>query len=193
MNDTNFLILDEPTNHLDKSTKDIFQKALLEYSGTIMIVSHDRYFLDNLAGKVIEVKNGTTKEYAGDYSYFVWKREQENLNSVEEKIVSSNSTTKESKAGYKSKDQKRLEAEKRKKNAQKTKGLKKDLEKIEGLIEQYEQEKESTESLLCSEDILSDSKKLISLNIRLKELNELIESTMEKWEEITIEIEEAVE
>ncbi|PID27447.1 MAG: ABC transporter ATP-binding protein [Candidatus Cloacimonadota bacterium] len=190
MNDTNFLILDEPTNHLDRSTKDIFQKALLEYEGTIMIVSHDRYFLDNLVDKVIEVKNNSVKEYTGDYSYFVWKREQETNSNIEETATVVSTSQKESSKGFKSKEQRRLEAEKRKENAQKTKGLKKELSEVESLIEKYEEEKSSTESLLCSEEVLTDSQKIVSLNIRLKELNELIETNMEKWEEITMAIEE---
>ncbi len=65
LQDSNFLILDEPTNHLDVKTKDIFQNALLHYSGTIVLVSHDRYFLDNLVGRVLELRDGRLHEYTG--------------------------------------------------------------------------------------------------------------------------------
>ena len=72
--DTNFLILDEPTNHLDIRTKDVFQNALIHYSGTVAIVSHDRYFLDHLVNKVFELKDGAITDYTGNYSYFIEKR-----------------------------------------------------------------------------------------------------------------------
>ena len=72
--DTNFLILDEPTNHLDLKTKDIFQDALINYHGTVAIVSHDRYFLDRLVNKVFELKDGAINYYSGNYSYFIEKR-----------------------------------------------------------------------------------------------------------------------
>jgi len=72
---TNLLILDEPTNHLDLKTKDIFQSALLAYPGTVVLVSHDRYFLDRLVNRVFELRDGACREYLGNYSDFVEKRQ----------------------------------------------------------------------------------------------------------------------
>lgn len=77
LTDTNLLILDEPTNHLDIKTREIFQNALLNYHGTILIVSHDRYFLDCLVGRVFELRDGVCHEYRGNYSYFIEKRREE--------------------------------------------------------------------------------------------------------------------
>ena len=77
LTDTNLLILDEPTNHLDIKTREIFQNALLSYQGTILIVSHDRYFLDCLVGRVFELRDGVCHEYRGNYSYFIEKRREE--------------------------------------------------------------------------------------------------------------------
>jgi ATP-binding cassette subfamily F protein 3 len=77
LTDTNLLILDEPTNHLDIKTREIFQNALLNYHGTILIVSHDRFFLDNLVGRVFELREGVCHEYRGNYSYFIEKRREE--------------------------------------------------------------------------------------------------------------------
>jgi ATP-binding cassette subfamily F protein 3 len=77
LTDTNLLILDEPTNHLDIKTREIFQSALLKYQGTILIVSHDRYFLDCLVGRVFELRDGICHEYRGNYSYFIEKRREE--------------------------------------------------------------------------------------------------------------------
>ena len=72
--ETNFLILDEPTNHLDLKTKKIFQEALTAYKGTVLIVSHDRFFLDNLVERIIEIKEGKATENKGNYSYYIEKR-----------------------------------------------------------------------------------------------------------------------
>jgi ATP-binding cassette subfamily F protein 3 len=77
LTDTNLLILDEPTNHLDIKTREIFQNALLNYQGTILIVSHDRYFLDCLVDRVFELRDGICREYRGNYSYFIEKRREE--------------------------------------------------------------------------------------------------------------------
>jgi len=77
LTDTNLLILDEPTNHLDVKTREIFQNALLNYHGTILIVSHDRYFLDCLVDRVFELRDGICHEYRGNYSYFIEKRREE--------------------------------------------------------------------------------------------------------------------
>jgi len=79
LTDTNLLILDEPTNHLDIKTREIFQNALLNYHGTILIVSHDRFFLDNLVGRVFELRDGVCHEYRGNYSYFIEKRREEQV------------------------------------------------------------------------------------------------------------------
>ncbi len=76
LQDSNLLILDEPTNHLDLKTKDIFQNALLSYTGTVIIVSHDRFFLDRLVHRVIEIRDGRRHEYLGNYSYFIQKRSE---------------------------------------------------------------------------------------------------------------------
>ncbi|HOF04523.1 MAG TPA: ABC-F family ATP-binding cassette domain-containing protein [Syntrophales bacterium] len=72
---TNLLVLDEPTNHLDLKTKDIFQEALLAYHGTVVLVSHDRYFLDRLVNRVFELRDGRCSEYLGNYSDFIEKRQ----------------------------------------------------------------------------------------------------------------------
>ena len=88
LNEPDLLLLDEPTNHLDMRTRDIFQQALTEYHGTIIIVSHDRYFLDKLVSRVIEIREGKILEYPGNYSYFIQKRaerlETEKLSLTEE-------------------------------------------------------------------------------------------------------------
>ena len=79
----NFLILDEPTNHLDLDSKEILENALIDYPGTILFVSHDRYFINRIASKVIELNVEGVTEYLGDYDYYVEKKlEQEELKAL---------------------------------------------------------------------------------------------------------------
>jgi ATP-binding cassette subfamily F protein 3 len=89
LRESNFLILDEPTNHLDLATKEIFQEALLGYAETLLIVSHDRYFLDNLVKRVLEIRQGRIQNYLGNYSYFIEKRAADSGVAVTEKNVPS--------------------------------------------------------------------------------------------------------
>ena len=70
----NLLVLDEPTNHLDINSKDILLEALQDYSGTLLFVSHDRYFIENLATRVIEISGGGVTDYPGDYEYYLWRK-----------------------------------------------------------------------------------------------------------------------
>ena len=81
----NLLILDEPTNHLDLKTKDILKEALKDYDGTLIVVSHDRDFLDGLVSKVYEFGNKRVKEHLGDIKYFLETKKMENLREIERK------------------------------------------------------------------------------------------------------------
>ena len=127
MQDANLLILDEPTNHLDMKTKEIFQEALLEYPGTVILVSHDRYFLDSLVNRVIEIREGRAFEYMGNYSYFITKRE-ESLGSIgtspsTAQAAVTGDNTRESK--LQRKELRRLEAEERNRRSKILSALKK--------------------------------------------------------------------
>jgi ATP-binding cassette, subfamily F, member 3 len=120
---SNLLILDEPTNHLDTATKNLFQEALLNYEGTIIIVSHDRFFLDELANKVYEIKDGALKIIEGNYSYYIEKRAQAENQAVQMQA----SEKEENKTAFKSKDQKRAEADRRNQLHKETKYFKEKL------------------------------------------------------------------
>lgn len=77
MNQENFLILDEPTNHLDIDNKEVLENALIDYDGTLLFVSHDRYFINRIATKVIELSENGSKVYLGDYDYYLEKKQEE--------------------------------------------------------------------------------------------------------------------
>ena len=186
MNETNFLILDEPTNHLDMSTNELFQRALMEYKGTIFIVSHDRYFLDNIVERVIEIRDGKIYEYPGNYSYYNEKREQRQALSS----ISSDQYEKEKTALSKKRETRRIEAEARNSLSRKKREIQSRLLPIEDAISKLEKKKSENESLLCDRSILIDSDRVQTLMKELKDTNEKITVLMQKWETIAEEIDQ---
>jgi ATP-binding cassette subfamily F protein 3 len=185
--DTNFLILDEPTNHLDIKTKDIFQNALINYHGTVAIVSHDRYFLDHLVNKVFELKDGSINDYHGNYSYFIEKRSQ--TTPVQKENGKMNEKTAKDTA-FKTKEQKRLEAEERNKLSKVKNTFKKELAAIEQKIENLEAKKIQHEKALCDPQTHRDSSKVKSINLELKDINSELEKSYDIWTELNSKLEQ---
>ena len=183
--DTNFLILDEPTNHLDLKTKDIFQNALVNYHGTVAIVSHDRYFLDNLVNKVFELKDGTINDYNGNYSYFIEKRNQAVTPTPDENI--SQPLPKDQ--AFKTKERKRLEAEERNKTYKIRAAFEKDLSAVEKKIASLEAKKSGHETSLCDPQTHRDSVKIKTINLELKDINAELERSYNIWTELHSKLE----
>jgi ATP-binding cassette subfamily F protein 3 len=180
LQDSNCLILDEPTNHLDLKTKDIFQEALLNYRGTIIIVSHDRYFLDHLVNRVFELRNGTCCEYRGNYSYFIEKRGE----SMGASPALAEKSTDEKNRSRKSKEEKRMEAEERNRLSIIRNTLQKNLTTIEQQINNLEAEKSENEALLCKSETLKDPSKVKKLNQESNKILRELESLYSEWESI---------
>ncbi len=184
--DTNFLILDEPTNHLDIKTKDIFQNALIHYSGTVAIVSHDRYFLDHLVNKVFELKDGAMTDYPGNYSYFIEKRSQlaavasQNSNGLQKALDKAQSP----------KDKKRIEAEERNRLSKIRSALKKELSATEEKIAKLEARKTANEQALCDPQTHRDAVKIRELQIDLKTVENELEQSYHIWTELSCKLEE---
>ena len=184
--DTNFLILDEPTNHLDIKTKDIFQNALIHYSGTVAIVSHDRYFLDHLVNKVFELKDGKIFDYPGNYSYFIEKRSQMTAD-VSQKDI------REGKLADKTltlKDKKRIEAEERNRLSKIKSAVKKELAAVEEKIAKLEARKADNEQSLCDPQTHRDAAKIKELQIDLKACENDLEQAYHLWTELSCKLEE---
>lgn len=188
MQESNFLILDEPTNHLDIITKELFQRALFKYSGTILIVSHDRFFLDNLITRVIEIRDGRIYDYPGNYSYFIEKRAQ-----LLAEIKNGNLSTKkaeQSKLKVKTSDKlkKRKEAEERNRTYRQNKDILDKLKSIEEEIKFLEKNKADAEAQLCDPVVLKDSKKVQNLLIDLKKHNQELATLTKAREDLTQKI-----
>ncbi|MFZ0454639.1 MAG: ATP-binding cassette domain-containing protein, partial [Ignavibacteriaceae bacterium] len=143
---SNFIILDEPTNHLDISSKDVLLKALINFSGSLILVSHDIDFLKPLVNKVVEVKQGKIKEYPGGIEYYLQKRE--------ELIEQENESLKKAgKENLSRKDQKRVKAEIRQKKYNATKDISNKIKKLEEKIEELEKKEIQLKKLLSDPDI----------------------------------------
>ncbi len=177
---SNFIILDEPTNHLDYSSKEILKHALQEFTGTLLIVSHDIDFLDSITNKVIEIKNQQVKVIPGGIGYYLAKRKEEQS---ENEIV--NAEWKGSR-----KDQKRMEAEIRQQKFILTKDLKTSLGKCEKEIERLEKEKNQIEQELADPKIFSDPKSAKQKNLDYEKTKSELEIEYDRWTDLTDRIEE---
>ena len=170
LEETNFLILDEPTNHLDHDTREIVERALMKYQGTLLIVSHDRHFLDALAERVLEIRDGVLYDYPGNYSWFLDKRE-ENLNAASE---SSNSKLRPEIRERKNKIENS--------NKQEIKEIKKLISQCEKKISDSEAQLNEIDSALCDPATLSDSTKIKNLMIERGNLDKEIQDLYSQWE-----------
>jgi ATP-binding cassette, subfamily F, member 3 len=171
----NFLIMDEPTNHLDMASKEALEDALAKFDGTCILISHDRYFLDRLVKRVIELKDKHLYEYEGNYSdYLERRRTVENQPMpLKEMDMSPSRRTKE---------QKRLEAEARQAISKERNRLKEQIEKVESRISQLEIRKGEVESLLSKPETYQDSGLASSLPKEYGSLKDELARSYEQWE-----------
>ncbi|MBE2218235.1 MAG: ABC-F family ATP-binding cassette domain-containing protein [Ignavibacteria bacterium] len=181
---SNFLILDEPTNHLDMSSKTVLMEALRNYAGTILIISHDREFLDGIVTKIIEVKDKNVKTYLGNCSYFLQKKEEERTGLLKPK--STLKTTQQQANGApvpkKTKEQKRIEAENRNKVYKVARPLKEKIHKIEKKIKEEEEKVRLIEVLMASADFYKDAHKSAAKTAEYKEHKETLAVLYAEWD-----------
>ncbi len=167
----NLLILDEPTNHLDMESKEVLENALNAYTGTLLFVSHDRYFINQTATRILELKGDHLTEYLGNYDYYM-SRKEEILTSSSIKASNDNSTSSESKMDWAM--QKKLQAENRKKENER--------KKIEEEIEALEEEIASIDEQFLDPAISSNSAKLNELSAKQAALKSRLDECYEAWE-----------
>ena len=169
---SNFLLLDEPTNHLDASSREELEKTLLDYSGTMLIVSHDRYFINKIADRILLLTNNGVKEYLGNYDYYL-----ERTTAEKQGVVLT-----ESKKEKKEKPQNDYFLQKQKQSEERKRQTK--LKKAETEIERLDEEIAKTQELLSSEEVAADYEKLMELSKLLEDLQKQQEEQYEIWEEL---------
>ena len=180
---TNFLIMDEPTNHIDIATKKILKNALLDYDGSLLIVSHDRNFLDGLVSKVYELRNGNIHVHLGSFGDFLEKKEA-NLHIETLESNMNNSSIKPEEAG----SQKQQYLLKKEQNARKRK-LTKELQNVEKETSLLETRKKELDRTLLDTSLYSDKEKSIEINRQYKVVTQELNSLYNKWEIIHAELE----
>ncbi|MCI0417423.1 ATP-binding cassette domain-containing protein, partial [bacterium] len=173
---SNLLLLDEPTNHLDMQSKEILLHALQEYEGTILFISHDRYFMDQLSEKVFELKDGTLSQYLGNYSEYLLKANTE-LASVET-VVPQISVT------HKTKDQKKQEAFHRQEQARWKKEYLKPIEDLEREIARNESRLKELEQILADEKTYQNRDRYFDLINEYQKLKSVIQEAYLNWEHL---------
>lgn len=182
MDKENFLILDEPTNHLDIDNKEVLENALIDYEGTLLFVSHDRYFINRIATKVIELSETGSKLYLGDYDYYLEKKkEEEELAALlaEESTVKQTETTSPKNDFYQNKEQQKVLRNLNRKITQ----IEENLAHLDTTIAQLEQS-------MTDPALVDDHVKLMSLNEELEAQRTQQEQLLSDWENLSLELEE---
>ena len=176
---SNFLILDEPTNHLDIPSREALEDALLDYDGTLFVISHDRYFLNKVVHKIFELKEDGIVEYLGNYSYYMDKKLNPNrFQGIEEKETRNKTQYQDEKKKKKGREKEEREKKKR-------------LKTLEETIEKMEAEKEALTLSLTTEEVYKDIKKSMEISDKIKEVDDKIKDHYEEWELLLMEEEEA--
>ena len=182
----NFLILDEPTNHLDMRSKDVLKDAIRDFDGTVVVVSHDREFLDGLVSKVYEFGGGLVKEHLGGIYDFLQRKNIESLNDLQKPSLSTSSTmvsSVEEKTGASN----RLSYEQQKEQQKKVRRLEKAVEQCEARIGELEAAVKMLEDQLATPEGAAD----VSIYERHGALKKQLDEAVNAWEEASLELEEA--
>jgi ATP-binding cassette subfamily F protein 3 len=182
----NLLVLDEPTNHLDINSKDILLEALKKYDGTVLFVSHDKYFIENLADRVLELGDGKATSYVGDYAYYLEKKAQQE----EAALGGTNATQDKAATAPKPTQLSREESKQRKRDLKK---LERELEQVMADLDALEQEISRLNEDMAKPENYSDGAKIKELKAQLDAAESALESKTARWEELETAISELQE
>lgn len=185
MKHDNFLILDEPTNHLDIDSKEVLENAVMDFNGTVLFVSHDRYFINKVATCVLEIAPQGSTLYLGDYDYYLEKKaEQEEIaaakSTAETPIENSPKEVSTGKVNYQH-GKERQKQERR---------LKRSVEEFEQLVEKLDAQKNDLENQMSSPENYNDLEKMGELQAKLQEISKKLAEAEENWEQASMELEE---
>lgn len=175
----NLLILDEPTNHLDMHSKDVLLDALKDFGGTVIFVSHDRGFIEDLSTKVLELHPGLSREFPGDYKYYMQRLEDE-ANGL---AGGSSSQVQSETARIQPKSETKLSWEEQKKQDAEKRKLVKEVERLEKEILDAEEKKESLEAEMGRPEVYSNGEKAKSVQKKIDEIGLLLDELNARWEE----------
>lgn len=175
ISDCNFILMDEPTNHLDIDSKEILEDAILDFEGTLLIISHDRYFLNKIASKILDMKSDGMDLYLGNYDYYQEKLKEMSLTEEEKSTVT--------------KTQIKKERKKEKLKRDEVKAIKKEINQIEKDMEDIDKKLKILTKESLEEGFYDDQKRVAALFKEMKDLEEKRDSLDEKWLELNLELE----
>lgn len=175
LSNANFLILDEPTNHLDITSKEILENALNSYTGTVLFVSHDRYFINSTATRIIELANKTVVNYIGNYDYYLEKKDILGAKTI------TNNTSKSSSSAIS-----KLNWQEEKVKQAQQKKIKNEIKRTEERMALIEAEIEELDNMYADPAISSDTAKLMEIHTRKEALSKELDELYDKWGELTL-------
>ncbi len=178
LSNANFLILDEPTNHLDIVSKEILENALNNYTGTVLFVSHDRYFINAAATRIIELSNKTVVNYIGNYDYYLEKRDilsAKPINTVSSADIEHAKKAADSKASWQEEKIKQAQLKK----------IKNELKRTEERIANIEERIDKLDNMYADPAISSDTAKLMEIHTEKEELSKELDKLYDRWGELT--------
>lgn len=181
MQKANLLILDEPTNHLDLDSKEVLENALIDYPGTLLFVSHDRYFINRIATKVIEMSSDGSFEYLGDYDYYLEKKQE--LQELAEMKAAADAKEIKQAPTVKSTSQINKDAKKRERQIRRT------IEELENGMNKLSEEIAQIEEQLCDPEIFRDHEKVLELQNKLDNAKSEHDEKEMQWLELNEELE----
>jgi len=177
----NFLILDEPTNHLDITSKEILENALTSYTGTVFFVSHDRYFVNKTATRILDLTKHQIVNYIGNYDYYLEKRDIQ-MNLIQEKTVATENFILSA-----SKEESKIDYKLQKEEKAKQKKLENQIKKVEDEIDKLETEKALLEEELNDPAYAANSAKLNEISNAINEIDEKLTDLYSEWEDLNLE------
>ena len=183
------LLLDEPTNHLDIASRQVLEEAIRQFGGAVCIVSHDRFFLNEVVERVVHIDNGELTEYLGDYDYYKWRREQQLAEAAGDEVGSEDASTTAS-GGLTKKELRRALVELRERKVAESGELRGEVGRLEDAIEVAEARKTELETLMADPSIYQDAERLPEVSKEYNQLEEELVGLMEQWEEKVFVLEE---
>ncbi len=190
----NLLIMDEPTNHLDMTSQDILMEAMAQYDGSIIVVSHNRFFLDHFTNKTLEIKNGKSTLYEGNISYYIAKtQDQREQAATLASTQPAPSTSSQKPATAKGKKARQEQAQLRQQQSKVLAPLKKAAAENEKLVEKLENEKGQLEAILADPDLYQDQQKFMAKSKEYSDLERRLERAYATWETAQEKLEQAEE
>ena len=179
LSEANFLLLDEPTNHLDITSKEILEDALNNYEGTVLYVSHDRYFINKTATRILDLTNKQLLNYIGNYDYYLEKKE-----TVEAALLTANALENEQAESSINRQNWQMQKEEQKE----LRKIQNELKKIEDEVANLEDANSKLDEELANPDIATNVGKLMELHKQKEANNERINELLERWEELSVNV-----